>query len=221
MRRTLLYIIGFPNGKLYVGITTGTAEGRFRRHCYSNHCVGRAIRKYGSENCRLMVLHRDLTWHEAGKLERWYIQELETRIGTNGYNVACGGGGTLGVPLSAKGRRAVSKANRQRWADDPERMRTIVARAHAACRGKKHSGKRLEKSQKAQAIATAAAIKANQGRKHTGGRLAKSRAALAKARQVLATQEVSDETRQKRSESMKLAWARRKATDAADAIIST
>jgi group I intron endonuclease len=218
MRRASLYIIGFPNGKLYVGITTGTVEGRFRRHCQSAKVVGRAIRKHGSESCRLIVLHRGLSWKEAGNLERWYIRELETGIKQNGYNVAGGGGGTLGVPLSSRGRRAVSRANHRRWLENPEEMQAVVAKAHAAVRGRKHTGDRLKKSHAAQQAATAAATKANRGRKHTGDRLKKSQAAVAKARKVRSTQVVSKETRKKMSEAQKQAWERRRAHCAVAAI---
>lgn len=139
MKRALLYIVGFPNGRLYVGITTGTVDGRFRRHCRSDHRVGRAIRKYGPENCRLMVLHRDLTWHEAGKLERWYIQELDSMVGHAGYNQTAGGEGNLGW----------SPSRETRW------------RMGKGCRGKKQTGRRLQQTR----AAADKAHRLNRGRK--------------------------------------------------------
>lgn len=172
MKYALLYIIGFPNGRLYVGITTETPTRRFRRHCRSYEKVGQAIRKHGPENCRLMVLHQGLSWQEAGNLERWYIQELETKVGQNGYNVTDGGGGSLGlahtekakrkirdslqgIPKSTLHRQRLSAALRGRPRSDKSRQRLSEA-----LRGKPLSGKRLEAARANVKKATAASAKA-------------------------------------------------------------
>lgn len=120
MRLATLYIICFPNGNLYVGITTNTAEGRFRRHIGSRFPVGHAIRKYGAENCRLVVLRRNVLWPQACALERFYIRELRTRLKQGGYNLTAGGEGKPDRPASAKCRAAVGNAVRKKWSKDPE-----------------------------------------------------------------------------------------------------
>lgn len=172
MKSALLYIIGFPNGRLYVGVTTEALARRFGRHCRSREKVGQAIRKQGPENCRLMVLHRGLSWEEAGDLERWYIQELETRINQNGYNVAGGGGGSLdlrhteeakcrirvslqGKAKSDQHRQRLSKALRGR-SRSPEARQSLSE----ALRGKPLEGKRLEAARANAKKATAASAKA-------------------------------------------------------------
>jgi len=109
----VLYILCFPNGKLYVGITTKTAEQRFRGHCRSRSRVGKAIRKYSPADCRLVVLGRGLSWSEACELEQYYIKTLETRVEQNGYNQTDGGDGVQGLVQSERQR----KAARNLWRD--------------------------------------------------------------------------------------------------------
>lgn len=116
----MLYVVCLPNGGLYVGITTTTAEGRFLRHRKSRFPIGYAIRKYGSENCRLVVLHRNLPWFDACELEQWYIKELEIRIAQGGYNLTAGGEGKPDRPASSACRRSVGDAVRRKWAEDTE-----------------------------------------------------------------------------------------------------
>lgn len=172
MKRALLYIIGFPNGKLYVGITTEAVQRRFRRHCRSCERVGQAIRKYGPENCRLMVLRRNLFWKEAGNLECWYIQELEARIGQGGYNVTAGGDGSLGTRPSTETKHRIrvalqgqpkSTAHRQRLSESLRgRSRSAEARQSLSrtLRGKPLTGKRLAAARVNAKKATAASAKA-------------------------------------------------------------
>lgn len=50
-----LYKLTFPDGKAYIGITTGTATERFSEHVYwarkgRTYCVNAAIRKYGHDS---------------------------------------------------------------------------------------------------------------------------------------------------------------------------
>ena len=112
MKRASLYVICFPNGKLYVGRTSLTADERFRQHCWSRQPVGTAIRKYGRENCVVAVLHHDLSWVEAGVLEQFYISEFATRVRENGYNVTAGGEGTVGFRHSVETRRLLPLSQR-------------------------------------------------------------------------------------------------------------
>lgn len=186
MKTAVIYVIGFPNGKLYVGRTVQRVARRFQGHCRSKQPVGRAIRKYGPENCRLIVLHSDVSWSEAGKLEQWYISELETRSEKNGYNLTDGGEGQVGRKVSRKCREAVSKAVRRLWNDPSDRAKMLaavqknLAKAHSANRGRKLVGSHLAKIQ---AVAAQNA-KACRGIPQTGERLAKSQAAIGKAREA-------------------------------------
>jgi len=122
-----LYILCFPNGKLYVGITRQRVERRFQRHKRSTAPVGCALFKYGPENVRIVVLHRDRPWAEACELERFYIQEFGTRIEAGGYNLTDGGEGVLNPPTESRQRmseKAISSRKRQ-WQNSTYRRRTI------------------------------------------------------------------------------------------------
>lgn len=96
-----LYQLKFPNSKSYIGITTGTAQERFKRHCKpsqnKNPCQ-RAIHKYGKENVIITVLA------ECDNLELLLLAEMEAiekheTFGEKGYNLTLGGEGvlTLGI----------------------------------------------------------------------------------------------------------------------------
>ena len=60
-----LYQLSFPNGKKYIGITSQTAQERFKKHCFKsnnkNPCQ-KAIHKYGKENVVLTVLATVDNW---------------------------------------------------------------------------------------------------------------------------------------------------------------
>ncbi len=56
-----LYAIDFPSGKRYIGITTATAEERFKGHVSAMNkgwdaAVSNALRKYGPENVAVRTL---------------------------------------------------------------------------------------------------------------------------------------------------------------------
>jgi len=44
------------NDKCYIGQTTKTFKERFRQHQTSNSIIGKALRKYGSENFEKIIL---------------------------------------------------------------------------------------------------------------------------------------------------------------------
>lgn len=108
-----VYCICFPNGKLYVGFTTLTTRKRFWQHAKSAYLVGRAIRKYGPENCRIVALRSNVSTTEAKKLERWYIKKLRSRL-PGGYNQTNGGDGVAGLRMSEAARMKMSTAHKGR-----------------------------------------------------------------------------------------------------------
>lgn len=110
---TCVYVICFPNGKLYVGRTLAAASHRFQEHCQSKYPVGRAIRKYGKENVCLVVLHSDLSWKQAGKLEQRWIAQLGA-MSPGGYNLTAGGDGAIGFRHSDVARQRIGQSSRER-----------------------------------------------------------------------------------------------------------
>lgn len=89
----LVYVHTSPNGKKYVGITSKTCEQRWQRgngykenaHFYN------AIQKYGWDNFTHEVISTDLSLAEACKLEESLIAEFDTMNPDRGYNHTTGG----------------------------------------------------------------------------------------------------------------------------------
>ena len=56
----------FPNGKVYIGITSQSLNSRWNSgKGYGNSLVGKAIKKYGWDNIKHYVLKGDFTEDEA------------------------------------------------------------------------------------------------------------------------------------------------------------
>lgn len=133
MKTADIYAIAFPNGKLYIGLSTKGAEHRFRQHVNDAHNgskfpVHRAIRKY-EPFVKLIILRRRLPYCKALVMEQWYIKVFKTKR-REGYNQTCGGEGSLGRKNGKRQREAVSEMNRQRW-NDPESREKILAAVRA------------------------------------------------------------------------------------------
>jgi len=112
-----VYAIGFPNGKLYIGITTRTTEQRFRGHVKdmqrgSTYTVHKALRKYGPDSVRLVTLHSGVTDDEAKELEKFYIAEWDLQNTDNGYNMTAGGDGCAGLVWTVASRQKLAAAKR-------------------------------------------------------------------------------------------------------------
>ena len=96
-----LYRLLFPNGKRYIGITSKTAQERFKAHCFpsqkQNACQ-KAIHKYGKENVVLTVLATVDNWELLCLAEIEAIEKFNT-FAPNGYNLTLGGEGSLVVSV--------------------------------------------------------------------------------------------------------------------------
>lgn len=96
-----LYRLTFPNGKAYIGITTGTVRKRFNDHvCASTRAtntfaVHRAIKKYGRESVKVETL-ATASFDCLKDIEVRAIAVFGTKA-PNGYNLTDGGDGTIGV----------------------------------------------------------------------------------------------------------------------------
>jgi len=129
-----LYTLTFPNGKLYVGITSRTAAERFVGHIEesvrhgSTKVVGNAIAKYDAENVVITELVQSDDWSELCAMERAHIKHLNTKV-PHGYNMTDGGDGSAGLKWTAEQRA-------QRSAD-------LVGNSRAT--GCKHTPEGLEK----------------------------------------------------------------------------
>jgi len=97
----ILYVLSFPNGKLYFGITSGGFKKRMREHKHKENSgdktrLGRAIKKYGWENVEKRILHESLSTDNAYELEKMYIKDYNTTNSQFGYNLCMGGRTNVG-----------------------------------------------------------------------------------------------------------------------------
>lgn len=89
-----IYQFIFPNGKQYIGLTSRPVNERWQNgKGYKSQVVGKAINKYGWNNIEKKILNITEELEEACDLEQYYIQQYNSLIENNGYNVSAGGMG--------------------------------------------------------------------------------------------------------------------------------
>lgn len=79
------------NGKIYIGLTTKTAQERFKQHMdlsrRSDYAIHRAMRKYGKENFTVEILERCSSVDELIKRESYWIKFYNSMNPRVGYNM--------------------------------------------------------------------------------------------------------------------------------------
>lgn len=176
-----VYAIGFPNGKLYVGVTRRTVAKRLTKHISSartgsRYAVHRALRKYG-RNVRLIVLAQGVPFNEAKDLEIWWISRLNT-FGVSGYNATTGGEGATMAPET---RRKISETTKGRkLTEDHKRKIGLAAKGRKPTEETK---KRISEAKKFSAEHRAKISKATKGNQGNLGKKfsAEHRAKLSEA----------------------------------------
>lgn len=102
----------FPNKKMYIGITQQDVYKRWKRGkgYEKQKCVYSAIKKYGWDNIKHIILFDNLTKNEAETKEIELIRIFKTNNRCFGYNIANGGNcsGTVSDETKAK----ISKAHK-------------------------------------------------------------------------------------------------------------
>lgn len=135
----------FPNGKVYIGITSQPLNCRWRsgKGYKNNIYLTRAIEKYGWDNVRHFVLRGDFTRDEANAKEKELIQKYNSNNPSFGYNITSGGDGQLGHShqLSEESKKKISLMNKGR-------IRTPEMCAHLSqkMKGRKRSLESIAKS---------------------------------------------------------------------------
>lgn len=165
-----VYAIGFPSGKLYIGLTSKTVAQRLTAHLKDTRAgsklpVHSALRKYG-RNVQLVVLAQGVSFDEAKDLEIWWISGLAT-MAPNGYNLTAGGDGLVGCRPTAETRLKMSKAHTgyKHTAEAKEKNRKASI-GNQNCLGHRQTSEHKEKTRKAVT-----------GRKHTAEHIEKNRKA--------------------------------------------
>jgi group I intron endonuclease len=147
-----LYKITFPNGKVYIGVTSDF-ERRMRAHAKSGitplHPVNRAVAKFGWENVKTQIL-------AIGPQE--YIYDLESLAILNfvslvpyGYNASCGGPpqtSMSGLKHSEETKRKISRARIGAKFSDEHRKNLSIAHLGQARPWTDESRQKLSASRK-------------------------------------------------------------------------
>ena len=117
-RNYCVYIHKFPNNKMYIGISKEEDINRRWQNGlgYKNQVVYRAIKKYGWENIKHIILYRNFTEEKAKFKERLLIKLFNTNIyckNSNGYNCTYGGDGANGHKLNEEQKQRISFMKRR------------------------------------------------------------------------------------------------------------
>jgi group I intron endonuclease len=110
----ILYKLTFPNGKVYIGITTESLSRRVQRHiAYARankpYAVSAAIRKYGEKSFIAEHIASSKNWIDLTFIERLAIEQYNS-ICPFGYNMTGGGEGSYKVSPSDEKRRKISES---------------------------------------------------------------------------------------------------------------
>jgi group I intron endonuclease len=112
------------NKKVYIG-QAKNVKRRWTTHLYyaktnrGNSIIHKAIRSYGAENFKYIVLEIVSDKKEANEKEIYYIEKYKSTCPENGYNITKGGLGHVGVfgerhPMFGKKRPDLVELNKKR-----------------------------------------------------------------------------------------------------------
>ena len=123
-----IYMIMFPNLKVYIGCTGVEPWGRWRSTYRKNYDLVEAIARYGKKNLDYFILEDGLTEEEAYEREKYWIDFYDATNLENGYNSASGGKKNI-----AYAERSIERyrAGAKRQFSDPEqREKSRMAHVH-------------------------------------------------------------------------------------------
>lgn len=122
-----------PTNKVYIGITCQSVEERWRKGKGYKGCThfNNAIKQYGWDNFRHLILFENLTKQEAERQERFLIDKFDSTNKKKGYNIE--NGGNSNGKHSEETKRKIGNANR--GCRHTEETKRILS--------EKHKGKKL------------------------------------------------------------------------------
>ena len=145
-----VYLHKFPNGKVYVGITSKKcAKKRWSNgNGYkTQQLMWRAIQKYGWNNIEHTIVAENLSKEDACQMEMSLIEKYQSNNPKYGYNIYCGGNtGRLGISFSdeEKQRLSSSTKGRPKTVEEVVKIKRTLAEYWTAERreqfGKLHGG---------------------------------------------------------------------------------
>ena len=99
------------SGRRYVGITNNL-ERRYKEHLrHSTQLIDKKIKEYGIDNFDFEILFVG-TYDECKIKEQEYIEQYETMVYQNGYNVTKGGDGVVGFSHSEESKKKMSDSHK-------------------------------------------------------------------------------------------------------------
>ena len=121
-----IYMITFPNGKCYIGLTTRTIEARWKEHnrtakANDTKLLYKALRKYDMvDTFQMTVIDTAETQQELCEKEIAHIEMYNSHyIRGNGYNMTDGGEGTTGYEYTEECKEKMSE-RMKKYFEDPE-----------------------------------------------------------------------------------------------------
>lgn len=110
-RNYKVYILEFPNNKLYIGLTGDSVDKRWKNgNGYRGQSyLWNAICKYGWENIVKDIYAIDLTEQEAKDVEKELIAYYDTTNREYGYNISSGGESANGIKHSEETKQKFSE----------------------------------------------------------------------------------------------------------------
>lgn len=140
----IVYLLTFPNGKKYVGLTKQGTDVRWKDHCCRaknknfegyTYPLYRAIRRDGAENVKVETLHRCKTFDRMCELEIFEVKNQNSHINNScGYNLSEGGRGCTGYEWTEDQKRKASDAQNQ---PDVKRRKSISMKEYTSKPGSK------------------------------------------------------------------------------------
>lgn len=136
-----VYKHSFPNGKIYIGITSLKPKYRWgndgngylhkTNEKYNQPKIAHAIQKYGWENVQHEILYENLTKEEAEQKEIDLIAKYQSNNIKFGYNVD--NGGNCSGKVSDETKRKISKVHKGRKVSENTRIKMSESQ-----KGEKH-----------------------------------------------------------------------------------
>ena len=104
------------NGKAYIGQTVRTVRERMLEHMrHDRSYFDRALKKYGAENFKVVVIDSARTVEELNEKEKFWIDFFHT-LGERGYNMCEGGGNTTGYHHTDAAKQTMSQKKKTAYA---------------------------------------------------------------------------------------------------------
>ena len=113
-RNYKVYILEFPNGKVYIGLTGDSVDKRWKNgNGYRGQSyLWNAICKHGWSNIIKDIYAIDLTEQEAKQMEKELISYYDSTNRKYGYNISAGGESASGFKHSEETRRMYSETRK-------------------------------------------------------------------------------------------------------------